>query len=106
LQGFAVDGRKVRELDVSCRVKGEAIRAGDNLDQLPHILITFFDERRSPVGEMAVIGNWFGTFAWYNHKARIAVPSGAREASIRLGLLGGVGKIWFDEVSVTKAGGR
>lgn len=106
MQGFAVDGRKVRELDISCRVKGESIRAGDNLDQMPHILITFFDERRAPVGEMAVIGNWFGSFAWYTDRARIAVPSGAREASIRLGLLGGVGKIWFDEVSVKKAGGR
>jgi protein-L-isoaspartate(D-aspartate) O-methyltransferase len=106
MQGFAVDGRRVRELDVSCRVKGESIRAGDNLDQLPHILITFFDERRAPVGEMAVIGSWFGSFAWYDHKARVAVPGGAREASIRIGLLGGTGKIWFDEVSVKKAEAR
>jgi protein-L-isoaspartate(D-aspartate) O-methyltransferase len=106
MQGFAVDGRKVRELDVSCRVRGEGIRAGDNLDQMPHIVITFFDERRAPVGQAAVIGNWFGSFAWYEDKARVAVPGNAREASIRLGLLGGVGKIWFDEVSVRKAGPR
>lgn len=106
LQGFAVDGRKVRELDVSCRVKGESIRAGDNLDQMPHVVITFFDERRAPVGQPAVIGNWFGSFAWYTEKARVAVPGNAREASIRIGLLGGVGKIWFDEVSVKKAEGR
>ncbi|MEX2186264.1 MAG: protein-L-isoaspartate(D-aspartate) O-methyltransferase [Pirellulales bacterium] len=106
MQGFAVDGRKVRELDVSCRVRGEQIRAGENLDQMPHVLITFFDDRRSPVGQAAVIGNWFGTFAWYTENARIAVPGNAREASIRLGLLGGVGKIWFDEVSVKKADPR
>lgn len=103
MQGFAVDGRKVRELDVSCRVKGESIRAGDNTDQLPHVLISFFDERRAPIGQPAVIGRWFGSFNWYTDKARVAVPGNAREASIRIGLLGGVGKIWFDEVAVKKA---
>ncbi len=103
MQGFAVDGRKVRELDVSCRVKGEQIRAGDHLDQMPHVLISFFDERRAPIGQPAVIGRWFGTFGWYKETALVAVPGNAREASIRIGLLGGVGKIWFDEVSVKKA---
>jgi protein-L-isoaspartate(D-aspartate) O-methyltransferase len=106
MQGFAVDGRKVRELDVSCRVKGEGIRAGENIDQLPHVLIFYFDERRAPVGQPAVIGRWFGSFGWYTENARVAVPGNAREASIRIGLLGGVGKVWFDEVTVNKADGR
>jgi protein-L-isoaspartate(D-aspartate) O-methyltransferase len=106
MQGFAVDGRKVRELDVSCRVRGEEIRAGENLDQMPHLLITYFDERRAPIGQPVAVGNWFGTFKWYEHKARIAVPGNAREASLRVGMLGGVGKVWFDEISVKKAEGR
>jgi protein-L-isoaspartate(D-aspartate) O-methyltransferase len=106
LQGFPVDGRKVRELTVSARVKGDKIRPGEDTEQLPHIVISFFDERRAPVGEPVVVGRWFGSFDWQPESAAVPVPGKAREASIRLGLLGAVGNIWFDEVNVKRAGAK
>jgi len=97
LQGFAVDGRKVRELDVSLYVKAEGIRPGQNVRQLPKLAITFYDENRATVSE-AVMGPWRDTFDWRTEKVRLKVPARAREAILRIGLLGAVGKISFDDV--------
>lgn len=99
LQAFAIDGRKVSQLVVSCRVRGQGIRPGLSRHELPGIVITYYDERRREAGEIAV-GGWRGTFDWQTFTSRVRVPRDAREAIIRIGLHGSTGTIAFDDVDV------
>ena len=102
LQGFAVDGRQVSALDVSLWVKGETLRYGENRRQWPRLVITFYDEKRDLAGE-ASLGPWIGSFDWREAKKRLPVPIKAREAIIRVGLLGGIGELHVDEIEVKAA---
>jgi protein-L-isoaspartate(D-aspartate) O-methyltransferase len=99
LQGFPVDGRKVRHIDLSYFVKADNVRPGETRDQLPVLAIAFFDERRSPLGEITT-RNWFGTFDWRKDATRFTVPTKAREASIRIGLSGATGKLYLDSIKI------
>ena len=99
LQGFAVDGRKVRRLEVALDVRGRRIRPGQNLRQMPMLAIAFYDENRATVGE-AVMGPWRGTFPWQTERKQFDVPPLAREAILRIGLFGAVGEISFDAIEL------
>jgi protein-L-isoaspartate(D-aspartate) O-methyltransferase len=104
LQGFAVDGRKVAQLELSMQVRGKDVRPGQNLpnaSQLPGVVISFYDENRATVGEKDVRPeSWRGTFGWQTETKVIKVPPKAREAIIRIGLLGAVGELSFDAVAI------
>jgi protein-L-isoaspartate(D-aspartate) O-methyltransferase len=102
LQGFPVDGRKVKALDVSVQVKGHNLRAGQVAQHLPALGIMFYDENRGMLGEK-ILGPWRGTFDWQTEKKRIEVPPKAREAILRLGLFGSVGELSVDDVQVKAA---
>jgi len=106
LQGFAVDGRKVPALQLSARVRCKDVRPGQTSSQsapmTPGIIIGFFDENRAPVGE-AGMGPWRGTFDWQIETRVISVPPKAREAVLRIGLLGAVGEISFDDITLKPA---
>ena len=78
---------------------GSRIRPGQTSQQLPGILICFYDENRAIVGD-AGLGPWRGSFDWQTDSKRINVPPKAREAIIRIGLLGAVGEISFDEIEL------
>jgi protein-L-isoaspartate(D-aspartate) O-methyltransferase len=97
LQGFAVDGRKVAGLRFSLDVKGKGLRPGQNVRQMPTILITFYDARRATVGRQA-IGDWRGSFGWQRENMLVPVPLKARESIVTIGLLGAVGEISFDNI--------
>jgi protein-L-isoaspartate(D-aspartate) O-methyltransferase len=99
LQGFAVDGRKVAQLQLSAWVRGHDIRPGQNAKQLPGVIITFYDENRATVGE-AGLGSWRGTFDWQSENVTLKVPPKAREAVMRIGLLGAVGELSLDEIQI------
>jgi len=99
LQGLAVDGRKVKELEVSLRVRGSQLRPGQNLQQMPALVITFFDENRGRVGQR-VLGPWRDTFPWQPEVARCEVPPRAREAVVHIGMFGGVGEVSFDKIEL------
>ncbi len=102
LQAFAVDGREVKSLNVSCQVRGQGIRPGLAPQEVPSVIITFYDEKRRTTGETAV-GGWRGTFDWQAFQSSIRVPPTAREAIIRVGLHGATGTILFDDVDVKAA---
>jgi protein-L-isoaspartate(D-aspartate) O-methyltransferase len=102
LQGFAVDGRKVKAIDVSCYVRGRDIRTGSKPEDLPALAIFFYDENRSPVSH-ALIGPWTGSFPWRRETRRIEAPQRAREAVIYVGLFGAVGEIAFDDIVLKAA---
>ena len=99
LQGFAVDGHKVAQLRLSVWVCGRNIRPGQDAKQLPGVVITFYDENRATVGEAGLAG-WRGTFDWQNESKTLTVPQKAREAVLRIGLLGALGEISFDEIEI------
>jgi protein-L-isoaspartate(D-aspartate) O-methyltransferase len=99
LQGFAIDGRVIRELNVSLKVKGEDLHQGQSADELPMLAITFYDENRAMVGE-GRLGPWRGSFDWKTVASPISVPTKAREGIIRIGLLGGVGRISLDAIKM------
>ncbi len=86
-------------MQLSARVRGKDIRAGQNERQLPGIVVIFYDENRATVGEVG-LGPWRGTFDWQAETKRVNVPPKAREAGICIGLLGAVGEISFDAVEV------
>jgi protein-L-isoaspartate(D-aspartate) O-methyltransferase len=102
LQAFAIDGRKVKALDVSVQVRARNVRAGQSPQQLPVVGIVFYDENRGMAGEK-ILGPWHGTFNWQLEKKRIEVPSRAREAIIRIGMFGSVGELSLDDVRISVA---
>ena len=102
LQGFGVDGRQVRRLEVSLQVRGQDIRPGQTAGQLPVLGVTFYDENRATVG-VGAIGPWRGTFPWRPETGQIEVPGRAREAILRIGLLGAVGEISLDDIRLRGA---
>ena len=102
LQGLGVDGREVRQLQVTLQVRGKNIRPGQSADQLPAFIITFYDANRATVGN-AGMGPWRGTFPWKEQSARIDVPNAAREAIARIGLHGAVGELSIDNIRLQPA---
>ena len=101
LQGFAIDGRKVKELTISAMVKMENCARGTQQDESPAIFITLFDEQRrelDPIG----IGPLLGTADWHKESKTFKIPAEAREGIFRIGLFGGTGTISFDQVEMKK----
>lgn len=99
LQGFAVDGRKVRRLAVSLSVRGKNIRPGQNRNELPVLAVSFYDRNRDQLGQR-YLGPWRGTFDWQREAALFDVPRQAREAIMRIGLFGATGELWVDHVEM------
>jgi protein-L-isoaspartate(D-aspartate) O-methyltransferase len=99
LQGFAVDGRKVSRLKLSCMVRGVDLTADPTTDAAAAIFVTFFDERRAAIGD-GRLGPWTGSFEWRSDSIEIAVPLAAREAIIAVGLHGGTGQLDLDDVNL------
>ncbi|HWB11231.1 MAG TPA: protein-L-isoaspartate(D-aspartate) O-methyltransferase [Pirellulales bacterium] len=100
LQGFGVDGQKVRQLDV--RLWARAMEVLPPLGQPnrgPRLVITFYDKNRAEVGTDS-IGPFTGTFGWTEKHKSMNVPPRARLAVLYLGLLGSTGELSFDKVSV------
>ncbi len=99
LQGMAVDGREVADLDFSLWVRVDRAQPGRGEEEVPLLGIVFYDENRSILGG-DFIGPWLGSFAWRHEQARVRVPPQAREAVIRIGMHGGVGELDLDDIEV------
>jgi len=102
LQGMAVDGRTVHELDISVWVKGTNIRPGENDLQQATVGIVFYDDNRAETG-YRYLTPWNGTFPWRLVNEKVRVPRGAREAVIRIGLNGAVGELSVDGLRIQAA---
>lgn len=99
LQGMAVDGRKVEKLKVSFWAKGRNIRYGEDHRQWPYVVVTFYDERRAAITD-ETIGPFQGTFPWTDYQESVRVPLAARDAIIRIGLLGAIGELSLDGLEI------
>ena len=102
VQGFAVDGKQVKRLDVSLQVRATNVQEGQDPSQLPALVITFYDESRVPI-ETATIGPWRGTFDWNRKSGVVFVPLKAHEAGIHIGLLGATGELSVDSVRIDRS---
>ncbi len=100
LQGMAVDGRKVHELELSAWAKGKNVRPGRLEGEQATVFIQFYDERRAPLSHN-FLGPWRGTFDWQHDTEKVAVPSQAREAILNIGLRGATGELMLDDVQVS-----
>jgi protein-L-isoaspartate(D-aspartate) O-methyltransferase len=97
LQGLGIDGRTVREIELSAWVRLADCKAGLAQLQLPDVAIVFYDDRRDTIGERS-LGPWTGDAAWHQVSKRFSVPAQAREAIIRIGLFGGTGELALDDL--------
>jgi len=102
LQGFPVDGRKVHNLAVSVRVKVDRVPAGTQSNELPALVVHFYDSIRRPIAWSAV-GPWLHVSDWTQQLRTIPVPEATREAIMRIGLNGATGTICVDDVRLTVA---
>jgi protein-L-isoaspartate(D-aspartate) O-methyltransferase len=100
LQGFAVDGRKVSRLKLSCEVRAAEIAEDPTTGAAAAIFVTFFDDRRAAIGD-GRLGPWTGSFAWREDSTEISVPLAAREAIVAIGLHGGTGTLDLDDVALS-----
>ncbi|MDA7979157.1 MAG: protein-L-isoaspartate(D-aspartate) O-methyltransferase [Pirellulales bacterium] len=102
LQAFPIDGTKVRQLTLEVTVRGENVRPGTNSFQIAAAAIGFYDRNRRLLGEDPA-ATWRGSFDWREEKLQVRVPPQAREAILRIGLLGGTGEIHFDNLRLSKS---
>ena len=102
LQGFSIDGRRVKEIAVSAHVQCQQCAQGKNRDEAPGIILTFFDEQRREIEGAFGIGPILGSEEWHKKSATFRVPPEAREGILRIGLFGATGSISFDKVEMTK----
>ncbi|HYO25291.1 MAG TPA: protein-L-isoaspartate(D-aspartate) O-methyltransferase [Lacipirellulaceae bacterium] len=102
LQGFAIDGRKVGELVLSCRARGAGLAPDPASAGGASVIISFFDARRAAI-DYATLGPWTGDFEWRTERRTVAVPLAAREAIVAIGLHGGIGVLGLDDVEVRAA---
>ena len=97
LQGFALDGRVVNRIKVSASLKLEGVKPGLGRDELPAVVVRYFNEQRG-VLETNYIGYYRGTRTWRSESRIFRVPPGTREAIISVGLFGATGTAAFDDV--------
>ncbi|SFH95561.1 protein-L-isoaspartate(D-aspartate) O-methyltransferase [Planctomicrobium piriforme] len=100
LQAMAIDGAQVHKLKVSWAMKSADIQEGRAPQDVPAIILYFYDPQRLPVGRV-VIGPWrTDEPQWTAHSEIIDVPPTAKEAIMQAGLGGATGKLWLDEMQV------
>lgn len=101
LQGLALDGRQVSAVRLSARVRGRNLGPNPAEGQFPAIVLTFYDQRRAVIANH-ILGPWQASFGWRTEAKNYRVPPTCREAIVRLGLLGGVGKLDVDRVTLER----
>jgi protein-L-isoaspartate(D-aspartate) O-methyltransferase len=99
LQGFAIDGREIRNIKLSARIRGKDLGPDPQGRPTAAIVVTFYDQRRAVI-ENQVLGPWTGTFDWRMESRTLRVPVTAREAIVRLGLLEGTGELAIDQLAL------
>jgi protein-L-isoaspartate(D-aspartate) O-methyltransferase len=97
LQGFAIDGRYVRDLDVSVWVRLKESVRGSRADMMPAVVVSFYDENRVPLGQRW-LGPWHDIPDWQEESEQFRVPIRTREGILRIGLFGATGQMDVDNV--------
>ena len=98
-QGFPVDGREVRRIDVALSVRAENVVPGATPTQIPAVVVRFFNDTRSR-STLVAFGDWSGSFEWRTQRTTMPVPHWAREAILQVGMMGATGRLEVDDVTV------
>lgn len=99
LQALGIDGRQVRQIEISLMVRTRDVRLGQSPQEAPRLGVSFFDEQRAPLGTQT-LGPWLGTSSWTAKQTRIRVPARCRLAVLAVGMFGAVGEVAIDQLSV------
>ena len=102
LQAVGIDGQSIKSLEVALWIRADGALPGQSNQQLPHIELSFFDERQAPVGAR-IAGPWQGTLSWTKKEARIEVPIKAHLAVLAVGMFGGTGQLAVDGITLEVA---
>jgi len=105
LQGLAITGDKIHEIQLSAKVKFTRVMEGRDAEEIPKLAITFYDSNRKELGTRW-IGPFRGTKDWHQVTEKFPVPVGTREAIVRLGLFGAVGDLAYDDVRLQPTAAR
>ncbi len=100
LQGFAIDGGQVSQLDISAWVKYRDVVVGRSREELPVVAVTFYDGNRKELGSWWM-GPFQGTSPWRKVTKTVALPPQTKEAILRIGLFGATGEIGLDDIRFT-----
>jgi len=100
MQGLAIDGRKVPQVELSASVMTRTIADVPTRFDGPRVVITFYDEQRREVG-IEWLGPWHSDQPWIRQQRFVRVPTATREAIVRVGLFGATGAVGFDNVQLT-----
>lgn len=98
-QGFGIDGRKVRRLNIFLWVKGEKLIPVVGAKRYPSIQVSFVDEKRNTI-KNATVGNWLGSFGWKDVALTVDVPKEAREAILYVTMRGATGIMCVDQIEI------
>jgi protein-L-isoaspartate(D-aspartate) O-methyltransferase len=101
LQGLAIDGRSIAAVSVALKIQLTNLGAGeDPQQQQPGFVLHFFDSRRMPIG-VSRLPPWTSeTTAWTAVSGQLAVPRGAQEMIVQVGLNGATGTLSLDDVQL------
>jgi len=98
LQGMAIDGTKIGNLNVQVTYKMENSRNGPEAYEKPALMLHFYDDQRRVIAEPGI--PFSDSREWVRVSRTFPVPQKAREVILRVGLNGATGKLWADNVSV------
>lgn len=101
LQGMALDGSQVEQIELTLSVKGTALKNGQKPYEKAYAVLQYYDADRKPCGQ-DVAGPWVGTFGWKNVAQTFRVPKGAKEAIMHIGLNGATGSLSLDNVRLNR----
>jgi len=100
VQGVAIDGRSVKEVELQARIRFKDVRQGQHTDELPAVILQFYDQNRATIGH-GQIGPFRGSNNdWQRYAERVKVPGNAREATAHIGLFGATGEAAFDAIEL------
>jgi hypothetical protein len=100
-RAFGVDGRKTEALVIGLWVKGKDLRTGERLGEDAGLQIDFLGESLKSTGR-GILGPFTAALGdkWVRMARRIEVPKGTRDAIMTVGLIGAIGTLEIDGLSI------
>ena len=99
-QSFAVDGSTVKKLEISGAFRVARLESRKDRTTAEIVRIEFFDRDRKSLDSTTVVETALAPCAWKDFSTDVSVPARAKEATITIGLLDGIGAIEIDGLEV------
>jgi protein-L-isoaspartate(D-aspartate) O-methyltransferase len=106
VQAIGIDGKVVRELDISFRFRGSVARRDKfKGHEPPGFFIEFYDKNRKSISD-GRLELWPVNADWRQDKLRVKVPSTTILGVIRIGLGQAAGELSFDDIDLHPVAGK